>query len=81
MTTDNAPFFEEHDEFRDKISTVDDTGKLSIKPADLGLPAGETCEVEIILRRARDGQLETALSGHGGITAKQIRSVKVTVGP
>lgn len=60
---------------------VDDTGKLSIKAADFGLPAGESCEVEIILRRARDGQIETALKGHGGITAKQIRSVKVTVGP
>ena len=27
MTTENTPFFEEHDEFRDKISTVDDSGK------------------------------------------------------
>lgn len=62
-------------------AAVTDTGTLEILPKDLVLPAGETCSVEIILRRGRDGVLEKAFQGRGGIAAVQSRSVTVTVTP
>jgi len=62
---------------------IDDTGEIVIDPAKLNLKAGETCKVTLHLSRWRDGTIETAFqsNGLGLITAKQTRSVQITVGP
>ncbi len=60
---------------------IDDTGEVVIDPAKLNLKAGETCNVTLHLSRWRDGTIEKAFAGKGLITAKQTRSVKITVAP
>jgi hypothetical protein len=60
---------------------IEDTGEVIIDPAKLNLKSGETCKVTLHLSRWRDGTIESAFQGNGLITAKQTRSVAITVGP
>jgi hypothetical protein len=60
---------------------IDDTGEVAIDPAKLNLKAGETCKVTLHLSRWRDGAIETTYQPDGLITAKQTRSVGISVGP
>jgi hypothetical protein len=60
---------------------IDDTGEVVIDPAKLNLKAGETCKVTLHLSRWRDGAIETTYQPDGLITAKQTRSVGISVGP
>lgn len=60
---------------------IDDTGEFVVDPAKLNLKAGETCKVALHLSRWRDGTIETAYKGTGLITAKQTRTVNISVGP
>ena len=62
-------------------TNIDDNGEVIIDPPKLNLTPGETCTVTLLLSRWRDGTIESAFQNNGLITAKQTRSVKISVTP